>query len=83
MTLSDLEAGDAAIVEYVIAGQHGSDLANRLAALGVVTNKPIWVLRKAQFGGPLHIRVGLTTEIAIRCREAATVAVRRLEDVLA
>ncbi len=83
MTLSDLDIGDAAIVEYVVVGQHGSDLANRLAALGVVTNKPIRVLRKAQFGGPLHIRVGLTTEIAIRCREADTVAVRRLEDVLA
>ncbi len=76
MTLLELNVGDVAIVEQVSVSRHGSELANRLAALGVVSNKPIQVLRKAKLGGPLHIRVGLTTEIALRCREADTVKVR-------
>lgn len=82
MTLSELEAGDVAFVEQVTIDQHGRDLANRLAALGVVANKPIRVLRKAWFGGPLHVRVGLTTEIALRAHEAGMVRVRRFDDEL-
>jgi len=78
MTLSELNVGDVAIVEQVNVSRHGSELANRLAALGVIPSKPIQVLRRARLGGPLHIRVGLTTEIALRCREADTVQVRLL-----
>jgi ferrous iron transport protein A len=78
MTLSDLNVGDVAIVEQVNVGRYGGELANRLAALGVVSSKPIQVLRRAKMGGPLHIRVGLTTEIALRTREANTVQVRLL-----
>lgn len=80
MTLSELATGDVAFVEQVAIGRHGRDLANRLAALGVVANKPIRVIRKAWFGGPLHVRVGLTTEIALRHQEAGMVQVRRLAD---
>lgn len=76
MTLSELNVGDMAIVEQVNVARHGGELANRLAALGIVSNKPIQLLRRAKLGGPLHIRVGLTTEIALRCREADTVQVR-------
>lgn len=78
MTLSELNAGDVAIVEQVNLGRHGGELANRLAALGVVSSKSIQVLRRTKLGGLLHIRVGLTTEIALRCREADTVQVRLL-----
>lgn len=78
MTLSELNVGDVAIVEQVNIGRHGGELANRLAALGVISSKSIQVLRKARLGGALHIRVGLTTEIALRCREAETVQVRLL-----
>jgi ferrous iron transport protein A len=81
MTLSELKIGDEAIVEQVAMNRHGYELANRLAALGVVENKSIRVLRKAKFGGPLHIQVGLTTEIAIRCQEADMVRVRPLKAI--
>ena len=47
--------------------------------MGIISDKPIQVLRKAWFGGPLHIRVGSTTEIAIRQQEAKMVQVRRLD----
>jgi ferrous iron transport protein A len=51
-------------------------VSKQALALGIVPEKPIQVLRKAGFGGPLHVRVGVTTEVAIRRREAARVKVR-------
>ena len=41
--------------------------------MGIVPNKSIKVLRKGLLNGPLHIRIGTTTEIAIRRREAELV----------
>jgi ferrous iron transport protein A len=51
-------------------------LALRLEAMGLVPNKSVTVLRKASFGGPLHIRVGTTTELMIRRQEADLVMIR-------
>jgi ferrous iron transport protein A len=44
--------------------------------MGIIPDKSIQVLRKAGFGGPLHIRIGSTTEIAIRRQEAEMIKVR-------
>jgi ferrous iron transport protein A len=73
MTLSELKQGKTAIVEKIEVSSYSQGLANRLEAIGITPNKPITVLRQAWFGGPLHVRVGATTEIAIRHQEAKTI----------
>ena len=78
MNLSELKLGEIALVEYLRLKRHSQGLAKRLAAIGIVPNKQIIVIRKAGFGGPLHIRVGSTTEVAIRHQEAQMVQVRYL-----
>jgi ferrous iron transport protein A len=44
--------------------------------MGIAPNKVVKILRKAWFGGPLHIRIGSTTEVAIRKQEAELVLVK-------
>jgi len=77
MTLLDLTVGKVALVDQVALGSHGQGLATRLEAMGIIPNKPIRVLRKAWLGGPLHIQVGSTTEIAIRRQEARNVLIQK------
>ncbi len=76
MTLSELRSGEVTIVEQVQTGPHGQALISRLAAMGITATRPISVLRKANLGGPLHVCVGGTTEVAIRRREADSIIVR-------
>jgi len=78
MKLSELRSGKPAIVDHIQSSQAKEALVKRLAAMGIIPGKPIQVLRKAWFGGPLHIRVGSITEIAIRRQEANMVEVRYL-----
>ncbi|MEB3312186.1 MAG: FeoA domain-containing protein [Snowella sp.] len=75
MNLLDLSVGKIAFVDEVLMGSHGHGLMSRLEAMGIIPNKPIQILRKAHLGGPLHIRVGSTTEVAMRRSEAALVKV--------
>ncbi len=75
MTLLDLSVGTIAFVDEVLLGSHGHSLISRLEAMGIIPNKPIQILRKAHLGGPLHLRVGSTTEVAMRRSEAALVRV--------
>jgi ferrous iron transport protein A len=76
MTLSELELGKLAIVNEIELKHDHQDLGKRLSAMGIIPDKSIQVLRKAGFGGPLHIRIGSTTEIAIRRQEAEMIKVR-------
>ncbi len=76
MTLVQLEPQQLAIIEKVVVNATQKDLARRLEAMGITPNKTVKVLRKAWFGGPLHIRIGSTTEVAIRKREAELVLVK-------
>lgn len=78
MTLSELLPGQTAIVTEILESRYGQGLSNRLEAMGMISNKPVSVIRKAGFGGPLHVRVGLTTEVAIRREEAKMVKIRHL-----
>ncbi|MGD1806465.1 FeoA family protein [Dapis sp. BLCC M126] len=80
MNLADLRIGQIAIVDQVLSIGHEQGIVQRLAAMGVVSDRPIQVLRKAQFNGPLHIRVGATTEIAIRLDEAEMIVIKTDED---
>lgn len=76
MSLSELKPGQMALIEQVQETTETVGFVQRLAALGIIPHRPIQVLRVAQFGGPLHVRVGTTTEVAIRRREACHVRVR-------
>lgn len=75
MTLSDLKTGQFALVESIQTGRFGEGLTTRLEAMGIIPGQTVRVLRKAVLGGPLAVRVGSTTEIAIRRSEARLVLV--------
>ncbi len=75
--LSELKPGQIAWVDKIDHQQSDECLIRRLEALGLTPNKPVQVLRQAGFGGPLHLRVGSTTEIAIRRQEANHILVTR------
>jgi ferrous iron transport protein A len=75
-TLSDLEIAETALIDTVDAGCFGEIFLRRLEAMGLVPGQEVRMLRRAPFGGPLVVRVGMTTEIAIRRSEAMRVSVR-------
>ena len=80
MNVADLEIGQIARVDQVLNLDCEQGTAERLAAMGIVSDKPVQVLRKAKFNGPLHIRVGATTEIAIRLHEAEMIVIKTDRD---
>ncbi|MDJ0553251.1 MAG: FeoA family protein [Microcoleaceae cyanobacterium MO_207.B10] len=80
MNVADLRTGQMAIVDQVLSIGREQGIVQRLAAMGVISDKPVQVLRKAGFNGPLHIRVGATTEIAIRSHEAEMIVIKTDED---
>jgi len=79
MNLSKLKPRKLAFVKEIEKLSHNHHLINRLEAIGIIPNKPIMVLRQAWFGGPLHVRVGSTTEIAIRHHEAKIILLQSIE----
>jgi|GEM_PF-3567113 len=76
MTLSELKLHETAYVDSVTAGPHGSGLVSRLHAMGFLPNQQIRLIRKARMNGPLQVKVGSTTHVAIRLLEADMVIVR-------
>jgi|GEM_PF-6278175 len=50
----------------------------RLAALGIVVNQTVTLLRRAPFSNTLAVRVGFLTEVALRAKDAATIAVEQV-----
>lgn len=75
MTLAELKPGQMAFVQGVQSNGVEQGFKTRLEAMGFVNGKPIRVVRSAWFGGPLQVRVGSTTELAIRRNEANLVFV--------
>lgn len=69
--LDQLSCGEGAYIQRLNVD---ADLRSRWAALGLEAHKWISVLRKARWGGPLHVRVG-TTEIILRRQEAAKIGI--------
>jgi ferrous iron transport protein A len=51
--------------------------AERMAALGLIPGTRVAMLRRAPFGGPLHLRIGLT-ELMIRRVDARAVLLDRI-----
>lgn len=80
MTLKELKIGNIATIQKIVDDKTptGKGFKNRLKAMGMVVGKPIQVMHKTWFGGPLVVRVGSTTEIAIRLSEAELVIVKPL-----
>jgi ferrous iron transport protein A len=70
--LSSLAPGVSATITDI----HTDDaLRQRLMALGFRSGKPVEIIRKASFGGPIQVRIG-TTDILLRLSEAAKIEVR-------
>ncbi len=76
MGLSELKVGQIAVIDSIKADSSNQALVHRLEAMGILPNRPIQVLRVAVFGGPLHVRIGTTTEVAIRRQEASQILVK-------
>ena len=83
MNLSELAVHHSATVVGV--SSDGSDLSNsfkdRLEAMGIRKGRKVQVMRKAPGGDPFEVRVGSTTEIAIRKSEAALVEITNVADL--
>ena len=80
MTLKDLKIGKIAIVQKVIDDNTpiGKGFKTRLEAMGLIPGKPVQIIHASWLGGPLVVRVGSTTEIAIRRSEAELVVIKAL-----
>lgn len=80
MTLKELKIGNIAIIQEIIDDNTptGKGFKNRLEAMGMVIGKPVQIMHAAWLRGPLVVRVGSTTEIAIRRSEAELVIVKPL-----
>jgi ferrous iron transport protein A len=66
LTLNRLVPGEWGTILALDASE---ELGRRLVALGLRIGKNVRLLRRARFGGPLHVRVD-TTELMLRTREA-------------
>jgi len=66
MTLEQLPAGQCARISQV---QGDDGLRARMFALGLRVGREVAVIRRAAWGGPLHVRIG-TTDLVMRRREA-------------
>ncbi|MDP3678619.1 MAG: FeoA family protein [Methylotenera sp.] len=69
--LSQLETGQYAVISAIEAEE---SLFHRLSALGFRVGKPLSIIRRANFNGPLHVRLG-TTDIILRITDAARIRV--------
>lgn len=69
--LSQLNIGQPAIILAIEAEE---TLFHRLAALGFRVGKPISIIRRANFNGPMQVRLG-TTDVILRNAEAAHIQI--------
>ncbi|HEX7270675.1 MAG TPA: FeoA family protein [Casimicrobiaceae bacterium] len=62
-----------------IAAVHATGMAGeRMAALGLLPGRRVLLLRRAPFGGPLHLRIG-PTELMIRRADARAVLLEQVQ----
>lgn len=72
MTLASMNPGDTATILSIHTDEA---LHHRLVALGFRTGKLVQLIRKANFSGPLQVRIG-TTDIMLRKSEAEKIMVQ-------
>lgn len=70
--LSQLQIGQHAVISAIEAEE---SLFHRLSALGFRVGKPLSIIRRANFNGPLHVRLG-TTDVILRDTDAARIQVK-------
>jgi ferrous iron transport protein A len=70
--LSQLGTGQQAIISAIEAEE---SLFHRLSALGFRVGKPLSIMRRANFNGPLHVRLG-TTDVILRNNEASHITIQ-------
>jgi len=73
VALSNLVPGETATI---VAIHTEGSLHQRLLAMGFRTAKPVEVIRRARFSGPLQVRIG-TTDILLRLNEAEKIMVKK------
>lgn len=69
--LSQLNIGQHAIIAAIEAEE---SLFHRLTALGFRVGKPLSIIRRANFNGPLQVRLG-TTDVILREAEAKRIQI--------
>ncbi|GET37459.1 FeoA family protein [Microseira wollei] len=74
--LASLQPGQ---IGTIAALQAEESLQQRLQALGFRAGRQVEMIRRAWFGGPLHVRVG-TTEVMLRRSEAKEIHVTHLSE---
>lgn len=72
--LSQLGTGQHAVISAIEADE---SLFHRLTALGFRVGKPLSIIRRANFNGPLHVRLG-TTDVILRTNEAARIHINTI-----
>jgi ferrous iron transport protein A len=70
--LSQLGTGQQAIISAIDAEE---SLFHRLSALGFRVGKPLSIMRRANFNGLLHVRLG-TTDVILRNNEASHITIQ-------
>ena len=74
--LSQLKIGQHAVISAIEAEEYR---VHRLSALGFRVGKPISLIRRANFNGPLHVRLG-TTDVILRSTEAVRIRITPFSD---
>lgn len=74
--LSQLKIGQHAVISAIEAEEY---LFHRLSALGFRVGKQLSLIRRANFNGPLHVRLG-TTDVILRSTEAARIRITPFSD---
>lgn len=74
--LSQLAIGQAAIISAIEAEE---SLFHRLSALGFRVGKKLNIMRRANFNGPIQVRLG-TTDVILRSSDAARIQVNLVSD---
>ncbi|NOU25274.1 MAG: ferrous iron transport protein A [Methylotenera sp.] len=69
--LSQLKIGQLATISAIEAEEF---LFHRLSALGFRVGKPLSIIRRANFNGPLQVRLG-TTDVILRDAEASHIRI--------
>ena len=72
--LSQLGIGQQAVISAIEAEE---SLFHRLSALGFRVGKKLRVMRRANFNGPLHVRLG-TTDIILRENEDSHIRIQAI-----
>jgi ferrous iron transport protein A len=79
LALDRFQVGDQGRITGI---QADAELRQRLSALGLRDGCIVQILRKASFGGPIHVRVG-TTEVIMRRIEAKRIVAMPLVHLMA